>query len=146
MESVEIIMTIWFLRMLSYQHKLCASLFLCTYFLSGTCILFISASDLLLWFDFLSCNCAVLVRAPSSCAWGCHAHKFRWGFFFLLPLESKVNSQVWPGLEFDNKPVLWNAYRFVKSEAPYNSDVRRCTVCQTSTVPGETEGWAEHKW
>ena len=96
MESVEIIMNIWFWRMLRYQHKLCASLFLCTYFLFGIYILFISASDPLLWFDFLSCNSAVLMRAP--CAWGSHAHKFRWGLFFLLPRGSKIKSQVWPGV------------------------------------------------
>jgi hypothetical protein len=41
--------------MLWYQHTLCASIFLCIYFLFGTYIFFISAKDLFLCSDFMCC-------------------------------------------------------------------------------------------
>ena len=51
--------------------------------------LFTSDSDFLLWFDFLN----------HMCAWDSQAHKYGCGLFlfFFLPLENKVNSQIWPG-------------------------------------------------
>ena len=74
----------------SFDIVLWATTFLWTYFLFGTYNFFKSASDLLLWFGFLGCNCAVLMRASSA--------RIVWGlfFFFLLTRESNVN--FWTGL------------------------------------------------
>ena len=85
--------------------SLFASLLVWTYFYLVTYNFFISASDLLLYFDLINCNCAVVMRAPC-------AHTFGWGFLLLLflllfllllPQESKVNSRIFQILHLKEK-------------------------------------------
>ena len=88
-----------------------------------------------IYFLHITFGSSTLVWFPQplrACAWGSHAHEFRWGFLFLLPCERKVNSQVWPGVR------VWQKWFRIWMNAWMNMVKNLCAYYIHINIPGES--------